>query len=136
MYGTPEGGINTLVDINYDSLKQTIICNFMNQPPENLKHCNASIASGINCKIHHGDYHSTGTGEIISTPAIAIDGLTEFCFSVNASSGNLIVIVEGTSVVDISKLGIAICATLSQFNIILIQVKMTTCTPLLLLLSY
>ena len=106
MYGTPKGGINTFVDVNYDSSEQIIICNFMNQPPENLKHCNASIASGINCKTHHGDYRSTGTGEILSTSPIAIDGLTEFCFSVNASSGNVIATVEGTLAIDTSRLGI------------------------------
>ena len=98
-----KGGINTLVDVDYDSSEQRMICKFMNQPPETLKQCNASITSGVNCDLHHEVYHITGIGETLLTPSIAIDGFTEFCFSVNTSSGNVTVIVEGRVAVDVSK---------------------------------
>lgn len=68
------------------------------------KQCSANITHGVNCDQHIGMFSSTGTGDSVSTPPLKlIDGVTEYCYLVTASSGTVSVIIEGS--LDIISIG-------------------------------
>ena len=90
-------GMNSFVDVNFNSEMKTIICTFLNQPKDTTKECSLNIIYGPNCDQQLGLYTNEGTGDSVSTPELPlIEGVTEYCFTVTARSNNITVNVEGT----------------------------------------
>lgn len=72
---------------------------FLNLPNDVLKQCTANITHGTNCDQQFSDfsvYTNRSTGEFVTTPPIElIDDVTEYCYLVVASSGNITAAVRG-----------------------------------------
>jgi hypothetical protein len=91
------GGINSFVDINFNSEMTTIICTFLNQPMDTIKECSINITYGPNCGQLLGLYTNVGTGDSVSSPELPlIEDVSEYCFTVTARNNNETVSVEGT----------------------------------------
>ena len=88
------------MEVNFDHKSSSFKCLFLDQPPNYIKRCSVSIARSINCHQPLGIYSMSDVGDSVQTPPLLLnltDGINEFCFLVNASSGgNRTVIIEGT----------------------------------------
>ena len=90
-------GINNLVSVNFDLDQRSIICTFLNQPPNILKRCSANITYGENCNRFLSVFDRMGTGDTVATqPLDTVPGVAEYCFLVTAESNNVTVFVDGT----------------------------------------
>ena len=90
-------GVNSIVDVNFNSEMKTIICAFLNQPMNITKECFVNITYGPNCGQILGSYTNEGTEDSVSTHELPlIEGVSEYCFTVTARSNNVTVSVEGT----------------------------------------
>ena len=86
-----------MVDVNFNSEVKSIICVFLNQPRGTIKECSANISYGTNCGQWLGLYTNEDTGDSVSIPELPlIEGVSKYCFTVTARSGNVTVNVEGT----------------------------------------
>ena len=89
-------GVNSFVDVNFNSDIKTIICTFFNQPKDTPKECSVNITHGTNCDQLLGSYTNEGTGDSVSIRELPlIEGVSEYCFTVIARSNNVTVSVEG-----------------------------------------
>ena len=90
------GATNTLVDVTFIPNTRSIMCTFMNQPQDVVKQCSISITYGTLCDQVLGVYRSAGPSDILPSPSIEfLNDVAEYCFTVNASSGNLTIVIEG-----------------------------------------
>ena len=72
------------------------MCTFINQPQDVVKQCSISITYGTLCDQVLGVYRSAGPSDILPSPSIEfLNDVAEYCFTVNASSGNLTTVIEG-----------------------------------------
>ena len=92
-------GINNLVNVNFDLNQRSIICTFLNQPPNIVKQCSANITYGEDCDRFLGVFSGMGTEDTVATqPLESVPGVVEYCFLVTAAAGtnNVTVLVDGT----------------------------------------
>ena len=89
-------GINNLVNVNFDLNQKSIICTFLNQPPNVVKQCSANITYGEDCDRFLGILSGMGAGDTVETqPLETIAGVVEYCFLVTAETNNVTVLVNG-----------------------------------------
>lgn len=94
--------------MNFNPTRRNFECSFLNQPQEREKECNASITYGNNCEQELGVFAGMGIGDSVATTELSLDNImtadvSEYCFSVTATSGMNTVVVEG--MLDIINLG-------------------------------
>ena len=90
-------GTNNLVNVNFISNARSIECTFLNKPQDSVKMCSANLTYGASCDISLGNYSSTGPTNRLSTPTINfLNEISDYCFTITASSGSETVIIEGT----------------------------------------
>jgi hypothetical protein len=91
------GGINTFVEVGFNSITKTITCFFPNQSMlGDSKQCIANVTYGPNCDQHLGVYRAEGEGSSVTTRTIDFkDEVSSYCFVVTASSSTATVTVEG-----------------------------------------
>ena len=83
--------------MNFDLNQRSIICTFLNQPPNIIKRCSANITYGEDCDRFLGVFSGMGTGDTVTTqPLEAVPGVTEYCFLVTAEANNVTVLIDGT----------------------------------------
>ena len=97
MYIVPYVGTNNFVRVNYNSETNSFNCTFINLPSNDLKQCTANITYGTNCDQQlSGAYTDTSTGDYVTIPQLElINGVTGYCFTVVASSGDLTAAIRG-----------------------------------------
>ena len=90
-------GTNNLVHVSYDSETNSFNCTFISLPSNDLKKCTANITYGTNCDQQlPGAYTNISTGDYVTIPQLElINGVTEYCFTVVASSGDLTAAIRG-----------------------------------------
>lgn len=89
-------GVNNFVHVNFDSTTNRLNCTFSHLPNDHLKQCIANITHGANCDQHLSNLHNKSSGEFVTIPPLeVISGISEYCFVVVASSGNLTAAVRG-----------------------------------------
>ena len=99
MYCLNIDGLNNLVNVNFDATERSIICTFLNQPPQRVKECIANITYGSNCDEQLDVYRGMGSGDAVRTPPLqTVPGVAEYCFIVTAISNNVTVQLEGNLV--------------------------------------
>ena len=98
-------GTNKLVDVNFVSTLRNIECTFLNKPLDSVATCSANLTYGANCDVPLGVYSSSGPTNFLRTPVINfINDVSEYCYSINASSASETVIIEGTlNVINLGK---------------------------------
>ena len=88
--------MNNFVDINFVSDNRSIICLFPNQQQGLTRQCSVNITYGENCEFFLAPYSTSGPSNSLPSPSIEfLSTVSEYCFTVVASSGNKSVIVEG-----------------------------------------
>ena len=93
---THADGINNLVNVNFDLNLKSIICTFLNQPPNVMKQCSANITYGEDCDRFLGVFSGMGTGDTVATQQlVTIPGVAEYCFLVTAEINNVTVLISG-----------------------------------------
>ena len=97
LHNTHADGINNHVNVNFDLNQKSIICTFLNQPPNIVKQCSANITYGEDCDRFLGVFSGMGTGDTVATqPLESVPGVVEYCFLVTARTNNVTVLVDGT----------------------------------------
>ena len=90
-------GTNNLVNVNFISSTRSIECTFLNKPQDSIKMCSANLTYGASCDVSLGVYSSAGLTNRLRTPIISfLDDVSDYCFTITASSGSETVIIEGT----------------------------------------
>ena len=83
--------------MNFDLNQRSIICTFLNQPPNIVKRCSANITYGEDCDCFLNIFSGMGTGDTVATQQLeAVPGVAEYCFLVTAETNNVAVLVDGT----------------------------------------
>ena len=89
--------VNNLVNVNFDPIQKSIICTFLNQPPNIMKQCSANITYGEDCDRFLGVFSGMGTEDTVATrPLETVPGVAKYCFLVTAETNNVTVLVDGT----------------------------------------
>ena len=92
------GGKNTFVSVTFNTTTNIFLCHFLKTSnTDSYKQCNINVSYGASCDQHVGTYTGSGTAMVIAPPPLDfdfIDGVSEYCLSVNATSDNETVIVE------------------------------------------
>lgn len=71
-----------------------------------VKQCTANITYGADCDQNIGIFRGMGTGDsVVTTSLVLIDGVTEYCYVVNTSSGTVTVFIEGTFQIGVINFG-------------------------------
>ena len=98
-------GTNKFVDVNFISSLRSIECTFLDNPLDGVTTCSANLTYGANCDIPLGVYSSSGPTNLLRTTAINfISDISDYCFTINASSASETVIIEGTlNVINLGK---------------------------------
>ena len=98
-------GTNNLVNVNFISSTRSIECTFLNKPQDSVKMCSANLTYGASCDVSLGVYSSTGPTNLLNIPIINfLSDVSNYCFTITASSGSETVIIEGTlNVINLGK---------------------------------
>ena len=103
MHTTHADGINNLVNVNYDLSQRSIVCTFLNQPPNIVKRCSANITYGEQCDRFLGVFNGMGTEDTVATqPLETVPRVAEYCFLVTAETNDVTVLVDGTLLLSIT----------------------------------
>lgn len=94
------GGTNDLVNVNFNTDKTTVSCEFINQASgsDNLG-CLIGITYGANCEEQLAVYNSdpdSEPGQLSTQKLDLVDGVSEYCFVASATFGENGIIIEGT----------------------------------------
>ena len=83
--------------MNFISSLRSIECNFLDNPLAGVTTCSANLTYGVNCDVPLGVYSSSGPTNLLRTTAITfINDISDYCFTINASTASETVIIEGT----------------------------------------
>ena len=89
-------GLNNLVSVDFNPIRRSIICTFLNQQRGVLKQCSANISYGENCNSFLNIFTGMDVGDTVETHQLeVVPGVVEYCFLVTATSNNITVLVEG-----------------------------------------
>ena len=84
MCSTHADGINNVVNVKFE---KSILCTFLNQPPNIMKQCSANITYGEHCDRFLNTLSGIGTGDTVATqPLETVPGVAEYCFLVTAET--------------------------------------------------
>lgn len=89
--------MNTFVNVTFIASTKRFHCQFLRSSPVNsVQQCTVNVTYGSNCDKNLGTYRNTNNSNFVLTPPLDfIDSVSEYCFSVAATSNNEIVILEG-----------------------------------------
>ena len=74
---------------------QRVLCNFSKlAQPDILKHCSVNVTYGAECNQLVNTHSQTSTATAIALDFELINGVSEYCLSVNATIDNKTVIVD------------------------------------------